>query len=593
MDAVLHAGPVRLSYKDGFVRYISAGGVEVVRMINHALRDQNWGTVPMSIRDEHVQQAVEGFHVKYTALYNQDAVSFLLTCSILGYSDGTVEFNYSGEATSDFLRNRIGFTVLHPIRSCSGKEVKIVNHGGEASSFVFPETISPHQPFKNIREMHWSPAPGLSASLFFSGEVFETEDQRNWTDASYKTYCTPLEIPFPVPVKNGEKIRQQVILKVFKDDKFPEKDTQNKAVTITINNTPLSMPQVGTQANGFRSEDVLEKAMAIVQPAFIRVDLSLDRLEDSDLIPLSYAQKTDTAVELVLFTDQKDPLTSIKQLLPYLGSVKRILLFGDTIKTTPKELLECITSLREMIPGVALYAGTDAFFAELNRERLNAAGLDGVCYSINPQVHAFDDQSLIETLPAQGYTVQSAKSLYPEKNIAVSPLTFHMRWNPNATDQGKHPRSPTGWSDERQFTFFGACWFLFSLKYLTEAGVTSVTFFDLQGDNGWVKQNDGSMEIAPMLALWNRFKSYKLLYPSSSDDPLSVDCMVLSDEHRYVLLLMNWTDVEKAVSLPDGYLGAYYLQEEKVSLTELPTTNDSTGTIQIPPASLVIAEKRD
>ncbi|MBI1301572.1 MAG: hypothetical protein GC137_07935 [Alphaproteobacteria bacterium] len=582
-----------MSYADGFIRYISAGGVEVVRMINHALRDQNWGTVPMIIRDETVQEGVDGFHVEYTAVCNQDAVSFRVTCSILGYSDGTVEFNYSGEATSDFLRNRIGFTVLHPIRSCAGKDVKIVNHGGEASSFVFPETISPHQPFKNILEMHWSPTPGLSASLFFSGEVFETEDQRNWTDASYKTYCTPLEIPFPVSVKKGEKISQQVIFKVFKDDKFPEKDTEDKAVTISINNSPLSIPQVGTQANGFRSEDVLEKAMAIVQPAFIRIDLSLDRLEDSDLIPLSFAKKTDTAVELALFTDQQDPLTSIKQLLPYLESVKRILLFGDSAKTTPKELLECITSLREILPGVAFYAGTDAFFAELNRERINAIRLDGISYSINPQVHAFDDQSLIETLPAQGYTVQSAKSLYPEKNIAVSPLTFHMRWNPNATDQGKHPRSPTGWSDERQFTFFGACWFLFSLKYLTEAGLASVTYFDLEGENGWVKQNEGVLEIPPMLALWNRFKSFQLLYPSSSDDPLSVDSMVLSDEHRYVLILVNWTDIEKTVSLPDGYLGAFYLKEGNDSLAELPTANDSTGTIRIPPASLLVAVKRD
>ncbi len=33
--------------------------------------------------------------------------------------------------------------------------------------------------------MAWEPAAGIEATLQFTGEIFETEDQRNWTDASY------------------------------------------------------------------------------------------------------------------------------------------------------------------------------------------------------------------------------------------------------------------------------------------------------------------------------------------------------------------------------------------------------------------------
>jgi hypothetical protein len=29
------------------------------------------------------------------------------------------------------------------------------------------------------------------------GDTYETEDQRNWTDASYKTYVRPLPCPGP------------------------------------------------------------------------------------------------------------------------------------------------------------------------------------------------------------------------------------------------------------------------------------------------------------------------------------------------------------------------------------------------------------
>ena len=46
----------------------------------------------------------------------------------------------------------------------------------------------------------------------FAGDVFEMEDQRNWTDASYKTYCTPLALPFPVEIPEGARISQSVTL---------------------------------------------------------------------------------------------------------------------------------------------------------------------------------------------------------------------------------------------------------------------------------------------------------------------------------------------------------------------------------------------
>ena len=38
------------------------------------------------------------------------------------------------------------------------------------------------------------------------GDSFEMEDQRNWTDASFKVYGTPLKNLSPVEVKTGTKI---------------------------------------------------------------------------------------------------------------------------------------------------------------------------------------------------------------------------------------------------------------------------------------------------------------------------------------------------------------------------------------------------
>ena len=52
------------------------------------------------------------------------------------------------------------------------------------------------------------PLPATASSIGFVGEVFEIEDQRNWTDASYKTYCRPLARPFPYRIEPGETVEQ-------------------------------------------------------------------------------------------------------------------------------------------------------------------------------------------------------------------------------------------------------------------------------------------------------------------------------------------------------------------------------------------------
>ena len=39
------------------------------------------------------------------------------------------------------------------------------------------------------------------------------EDQRNWTDASFKTYSTPLRIPYPVEVAPGQDPVQAVTMR--------------------------------------------------------------------------------------------------------------------------------------------------------------------------------------------------------------------------------------------------------------------------------------------------------------------------------------------------------------------------------------------
>ena len=58
---------------------------------------------------------------------------------------------------------------------------------------------------------HATPGGG-EITIRFEGDLFEMEDQRNWTDASYKTYSTPLRLPYPAPISEGDRVWQRVTI---------------------------------------------------------------------------------------------------------------------------------------------------------------------------------------------------------------------------------------------------------------------------------------------------------------------------------------------------------------------------------------------
>ena len=51
---------------------------------------------------------------------------------------------------------------------------------------------------------------GIELDCRFEGDLFKMEDQRNWSDGSFKTYSTPLSAPRPKAAARGRPIRQSV-----------------------------------------------------------------------------------------------------------------------------------------------------------------------------------------------------------------------------------------------------------------------------------------------------------------------------------------------------------------------------------------------
>ncbi|HEX6971924.1 MAG TPA: hypothetical protein VF234_06875, partial [Limnochordia bacterium] len=421
--------------------------------------------------------------------------------------------------------------------------------------------------------------PGLEATVRMEGDTFEMEDQRNWTDASYKTYCTPLRLPFPVEVRAGTVIEQSVTLTLRgampAGASRPVGADAVRAVKIAAG-PPVPLPRIGLgMASHGRPLSERERGrLRRLRMAHLRVDLALAEPGWRDRLRLASeeAAALGTRLEMALIlSDAAAELEALKaELARWRPPVAAWLVFHAQEPCTEGEWVRLARAqLAAYGEGIPLTSGTNAYFAELNRGRLPLDLLDQVCYSINPQVHAFDDASLVETLMAQAETVKSARRLCGEKPIAISPITLKPRFNPNATapDPAPRPDELPPQVDARQMSLFTAAWTVGSLKYLAQSGAASLTYYETTGWRGVMETEAGSplpglfrsipggvFPVYHVLADVQEFAGGEVV-PTRSDDPLALDALLLRKGGRARLLLANLSPQPRRARFETADLG--------------------------------------
>lgn len=572
---LLRAGPLTAVYEDGDLRYVRLRDREILRRVYVSVRDRNWDTILPRLSNVAIMSGDDTFRISYDAENVANGIDFFWRGVIEGQADGTITFSMEGEARSTFLRNRIGFCVLHPIRECAGQPCRVEKVDGNVEEGTLPLHIAPHQPYADMRAISHLVATDLWAEVRFSGDIFEMEDQRNWTDASYKTYCTPLSLPFPVEVKQGTRIAQSVTLTLRGEVPFDAHVEPSSRVTFVLGQALGPLPRIGLglASHGGRLTPHEVERLKALNLAHLRADLWLARDDWEATLARAIGEARALGVPLELALILSDAAEDqIKALLAAMNAaarsarprVSRWLIFHQDEKSTTERWIRLA---RELLggwqPDVPLVSGTNHFFAELNRNRPPAELLDGIAYSVNPQVHAFDIASLVENLAAQADTVESARQFSANRPIIVSPVTLRMRMNPNATAAEPEPgpgELPTR-VDVRQMSLFGAGWTLGSLKYLAESGTASVTYYET---TGWL----GVMETEAGSPLPDRFRSERgTVFPmyhvfadvgafangqvvsARSSDPLTVDGLAIQQNGRTRILLANFTDQPQTVDL--------------------------------------------
>lgn len=457
--------------EDGAITRLTGHGVEILRGLACLVRDQDWGTLP-------AENARDSWTETTFTRHCSHADGKLETRIDLNLAAAGIVARARLVCRAPLTINRAGFVVLHPIAGVAGQELTILHPGGRVETAAFPHDIAPAQPAKDIAGLSHE-IDGIPVTIEFEGDVFEMEDQRNWTDASFKTYSRPLSLPRPYRLAPGDVIEQVVSVAVG-----PRRITG--AAGAAADRPPLHFPAMALAAEPewwpIPSADLLRESGAQILQVRVGPDDDRDWLR---VAALSAAQaQLGLALELVGAPGDAAGLaaalaesgvrpTRVSAVSPdWLRSYQP----GETRPPGP-DPLAMAAAMRAAFPGVPVGTGLFTCFTELNRARPDRALGDVVSHGTAAIVHAADDRSVLQTTEALPSVFASARKIAAGRPLALGLCAIGMRTNPYGAGLRANPdglRITMTDSDPRQGTDFAAAFAIAAYAAAAGAGAAEI-----------------------------------------------------------------------------------------------------------------------
>ena len=468
-------GPLSLSLDGGNIRYIGFNGVEVLRAVSFLVRDPKWGTYGLELKRLKIKHSAKTFSIFYHGICAGEEGRFEFDARIEGHSTGRLVFSAKGSSDKDFPTNRVGFVVLHPLEGFVGKRIVLEHTDGQITNLKIPREISADQPAFNLRAITHRPVPGLKIRVEMLGDAYEMEDQRNWGDASFKTYVRPLSKPRPFVIAAHEIVEQSVAIELSGHAKRVKFEKRKGGLEIKLLNTKFPKLSLGLDPEDAEAtqQNAAQLLELCVRDVVVRFDTRIH----------AAARMRNIATCLATFGVQ----THFEIIVPGLNPTQELLKFKAALKvhkidpasivvspqrdlkTRPsRHLPKGETSQADIakiahahFPDALIGGGTFALFTEFNRNPPSSDGIDFITHATCGIVHAADDVSVMETLSSLGDIARSVRKLVPDKPYRISPSAIGMRHNPYGVATASNPqrqRLTLSRVDPRQSGLFAAAW---------------------------------------------------------------------------------------------------------------------------------------
>lgn len=475
-------GDFTLDLSNAAVRNITYKGAQLIDLLYTAIRPWDWSTL---VADSHTEDIkVNGADCIVTI--SDTFVGALEAQTIITLTtDNTFSVDYQLKGLAEYSVNRWGICFCLHSGDWMGSTVY-----SSGNTYTLLQDISPQRVIDGVtqglfpaaNEMHFLAPDQRFIKATSTGKVLEAEDQRNWTDNTYKIYSGSLSEPRPFVTNAGSIWKQSVQFEVG----APSGAATDPAKIVVREIEAL--PSIGLQFNTepLLSPDDLEKALVLLDIDHLRVNeesltaQKIATISSSGLILEAALLSSNSGAAL------QTEVTKFSQRVPA-GS--RILIQREGREIVEATDLPKNESLSSYIPG------SDAYLVDLHRNKYEFGS--SVSYSMVPTVHSADTETIFKTLYTQRESIEFVQK-YLAPQVFISPVTFSTRGNPE-TGHSRDQRINFANLDaaSRIRTIEGAAWTLGSIFALASAGAFSGSWHELFGESGVIYSQDGATKFSP------------------------------------------------------------------------------------------------
>lgn len=582
---ILKAGPLSAEFEAGNLRYVRFHGVEMIRALSYIVRDRDWGTYNPRIRNLKIVTSSDHFHVSYDAEAGDATQNMRYSAVITGDSTGALRFEGNADVVTDFVTNRTGFVVLHPIEDVAGHHVMIEHVDGRHVETLFPKLIDPIQPMMELRAITHNFGQGAKVRCLMEGDTFEMEDQRNWTDASYKTYVRPLALPWPYTLAKGTKFSQAVSLSVEGQPSHGGAGT-DVSIPIVVKPGKFKAPALGFGLDPDDCESVLthiDMARPLAPQHLIchydpRRGHSAETLKQQLAIARELHAEPWLEAVITRVDGWQDEISALGSVVGTLGNPFHLVMLSPAsdLKCTlpgttwppcpPAE--DLFRHARTYFPKAKLVGGMFSYFTELNRKRPPLDVMDSVSFTTSALVHAGDDRSVTESLEALPHIARSVRAIVGDTPYAVGPSAIGMRDNPYGAKTMDNPesiRQAMNWNDPRQQSLLGAAWNVGYFAHFAQGGARSIALGGITGPFGllstpqnwkqaWFDQNRGLYPSYHVMRVLSSFADANLCEVAIGT-PRDVQMIAVQRNGGIEALVANLTGTQQKIEL-SGFDGS-------------------------------------
>lgn len=482
----LSGGDLSASVCEAEARGLAWHGIQIATSLAAVIRDAQWNVMPLEIVRQRSDHDADGFSHCSVFRLSGDGAEGVLN---LTASDARFIARLKLTAFEPLTVNRAGLVLLTAPFAGHDVPVEVLKASGASETGMFPVRIAAERLFTDVAGLEYK-QDAIRVRIRFEGDVFETEDQRNWTDFSFKTYSRPLSLPFPFTIEAGGEINQQIVISLEQKRTQRPSPSSARASSLRFHATKEKLPEpalvVDSMSVPIRPQlDLLRGVGFRAVQVRLRVDEADEMLPVAARIVEEIGAETEFEIVIPAGIEPHAGLSRVGERAARLDMRPRLVAAAPEaylrrlrpgVARPRPDLNDAAMAARRAFPGAAIAWGILTNFTELNRAPPCDAKVDAVTHGTCAIQHDAGDQAVADTIGGLRHAFASTRRLAGRRRYRLGLVSIGLRSNPHAGGCAPNPaqiRMPAAQADPRQRGLFGAAFAV--------AAVAATESFDVDG----------------------------------------------------------------------------------------------------------------